>query len=118
MPYADPAVRAYLTRCRKRRVRHGNWRQTIADYGFLCGRCGAPEIADLHEPFGEDHNGDGKMQARIPLCYACHEAEHGGAVRPRPNGSLYLNDIQAEMDAFGGSMGRWAEKYGVKLEES
>ena len=117
MPYVDYVIMRRVNRATKRTKMHGNWRQTLIDYDFMCGQCESPQIDDLHEPFGEVNNnrgnGNGKMQARIPLCVTCHSSNHNGnIITMRKNASHYLADTNAEIEQCG-SVKAWMEKYGL-----
>ncbi len=118
MPYANKILKSIQRRNEKRTIRHGNWRQIIYDYNFMCAKCGTYSISDLHEPFGEikynNGNGNGKMQARIPLCYNCHSLEHdNNIIINRNHVSQYLKDIEREIKECG-NMNNWCKKYNIR----
>jgi hypothetical protein len=111
MPYSDPERQARARRAYDRNRIHGRgWRAVIDFYNGMCAVCGE-EMEELHEPFGEDKEGQGKSQARIPMCYACHYTEHGHGHK---QGVVvrYLEDIDAEVRECG-SYQEWCKKYHV-----
>ena len=90
MPLSEK--RKLQNRMAKRTYSHGkNWRQVFVDCGGMCINCFNVISLEFHEPFGEDKYGWGMLQARILLCYDCHNEEH-------PN-LLFRNDkyIKASM---------------------
>jgi len=117
-PYSgQPEKMKRWRRAYDRTRRHGaNWRQIINDQDGLCAICRERMIAHFHEPFGEDHNGNGNMQQRIGLCVSCHkwqDEEHMGLLTNWPgNSSMHVVDVLAEQRECG-SYVKWCEKYGV-----
>ena len=105
--------RMLLKRNLHRDKRHPGWRHIIDYYNGVCARCGEP-MEELHDPFGEDHNGEGKMQIRIPLCSVCHVREHPcWQNRNRHTSeSKYLDDISAEIVSCGG-YAEWVRHYHI-----
>ena len=111
--YANRNYHTFYARCRKRDHRHPNWRIT---YDRAYGICQMPDCdqvddLELHEPFGEDRLGTGKMQLRVLLCLYHHEQEHqrlfmGGLVRH--NYSMIADDVSLEIFILG-SIERWQE---------
>ena len=69
--------RKFQNRMAKRAFRHGkSWRQVFVDCGGMCLNCYAVDGLEFHEPFGEDRNGWGRLQARVLFCSDCHTEEH------------------------------------------
>ena len=116
MPHTNDALRRYCIRVAKRTKRHGNWRQIYVDYDGMCALCGETLSLEFHEPFGEDY-GNGKLQARILLCFDCHAKEHGNDPHQKPefrrNPSQLQEDITFEITRAG-SMKKWMAQYGLK----
>uniref|UniRef100_A0A6M3XJ80 HNH endonuclease n=1 Tax=viral metagenome TaxID=1070528 RepID=A0A6M3XJ80_9ZZZZ len=81
--------------------------------------CGSVKSLEFHEPFGEDHNGDGRMQQRILLCWYHHYIYHMGDItRGQPKKSKLTEDISYEIDKENDLAG-WMKKYGlVKKNEN
>jgi len=42
--------------------------------------CGELEWLEFHEPFGEEHQGEGRFQQRMLVCPNHHDQVHGGKV--------------------------------------
>ena len=123
MPYKNKERMKLYKRSWQRTKRHGNWRQILVNYHFLCARCGSDNISDFHEPFGElregtncDNNGNSKFQQREPVCFDCHTQIHDGVVAqivsPRKYMSMVIEDANIEMLLCGG-YNFWCTKYGV-----
>jgi len=124
MPYKEPEMRRYYWRCKSRKRAHGkNWRQIYVDCDRMCQwrnedgeLCGSMDGLEFHENFGEDHNGDGRMQQRLLLCYYHHylyHMEYGyGVNNCQPNISKLKEDVFFEIERAG-SYKKWLEKYGL-----
>ena len=115
MPYKDKANQVRAQRFYIREKRHPNWRQTYINANGMCVNCSEVEGLEFHEPFGEDHNGDGKMQVRSLLCNSCHYDEHiheGYSVNRRPYPSMLQEDVAWEMAKYGG-VDNWEKAFGL-----
>lgn len=118
MGYKNLYLNAVSKRGSSRKKRHGNWRQTFIDCGGMCvfkengDICGETEELEFHEQFGEDHNGDGKMQQRILLCKYHHDIVTDKLWKNRHQNmptKLQL-DVCVEMHLCGGYAG-WIKRY-------
>lgn len=125
MPWKDPTsdIARLRRRCRDRNRIHSNWRQVYVDCAGQCinplpegGYCAKDEHLEFHENFGEDHNGDGRMQERVLLCPYHHGLHHptNYNVEFNPKKSKLTEDVQMEIELAGG-MEAWAEKYNLDL---
>lgn len=124
MPYKLHETQTYASRCCMRDKRHGNWRQIYIDCDGMCqgvlagdAICGEQDTLEFHEMFGEDHNGEGKMQIRILLCNDCHRLQPGHAyVNERRWPSKLQADIAFEI-AREGSVEAWVERYDLHAKD-
>ena len=116
MPVMNLEERRCRQRNQKRTKRHGHWRHVIDHWHGLCAICGEKMMDELHEPFGEDHHNDGRLQARIPVCRDCHNRERNGWDGDMGNRaritSTYIEDIEEEIDKCGGHA-EWCRKYKI-----
>lgn len=119
MPYVDRNQKRYHDRVYTRDKRHPGWRQVYVDCQGMCQGihddgeiCGDTDGLEYHEIFGEDHNGDGRMQQRILLCNLCHSLEHQkrNFVQERHYPSMLQQDISYEIEQAG-SVQLWVDKY-------
>jgi len=112
MGYKDKEIQALIRRAGMRSKRHGNWRQIVIDCGGICVRCSSSGYLEFHECFGEDHNGDGRMQQRILLCPDCHQDHHPNNynVCSNPKKSKLMDDVNAEIRRCG-SYSLWLAYY-------
>lgn len=124
MPYLAQEMQTYANRCCMRTRRHGNWRQIYIDCDGMCQGaiedgtiCGEQDTLEFHEMFGEDRNGEGKMQLRILLCNGCHRLQpHHHCVNPRRYPSMLQDDIAFEI-AREGSIDGWMERYNLHFKD-
>lgn len=105
--------RKFQNRMAQRTFRHGNWRQTYVDCGGLCLICFTTDNLEFHEPFGEDKNGWGILQARILLCNLCHDKEHYGV---RERRYVFASQLQVDVNIevlLEGGYDNWIKNHGL-----
>ena len=121
-PFKDREQHNYYNRNYRRTERHGNWRQTVVDSGFMCIYpvdelpCGETDNIQFHERFGEAT--DGRMQQRVLLCVDHHSLAHGDFYNIGPadhyNTSHLIEDIAYEQAQFP-TTEEWAAKFDLDL---
>ena len=114
-----PEFHYFRNRMYKRDMRHPGWRQTAVNCGFMCYHCYSIDFLELHEPFGEDHWNEGRMQQRVLMCFDCHmEREHptyyqNGWIH-RIQMSKLADDIEIEIYVFHRNYDQWIKDFGLK----
>ena len=121
-PFKHKEDHDHCNRNYRRTERHGNWRQTAVDSGFMCIYpvdelpCGEIDNLQFHERFGEAT--DGRMQQRVLLCVDHHSLVHGDFYNIGPadfyNTSHLTEDLLYEQTQFP-STAEWATKFGLEL---
>ena len=126
MPWRkDHPAKLVCIRGRIRTDRHGNWRQTFIDCAGMCQArmpsgeiCGATDLLEFREPFGEYKNhrdgNQSKLQLRVLLCFNCHKAYHHGTahLNERRYAPKLQEDVAYEI-ARAGNIKAWMKKYNL-----
>lgn len=107
----------FMGRMRKRKERHGDFRQVFVDCGGMCVRCHSVYGLEFHEPFGEDHKEEGRMQSRLLFCTKCHQNEHPGHAKGQLRlwefkTSILAEDMDLEIFLHGG-WDEWIKDFGL-----